>query len=589
MPMDALCLSAVLAETGAAVTGGRIDKIHQPSRDEIVLHIRGRSGACRLLLSANPARPRIQLTALDRENPSSPPMFCMLLRKYLTGGRITALRQPPMERAAELQIEAVNEMGDKVGRRLILEAIGRKTNLLLLDEEGRILDCLRRTDGDLTQARPLLPGMYYQDPPPQAGKLDPSSLTPEARAALFAQAGSIPADRFLLDHFMGISPLIAREIAFDAFGEPDAPTGTDPDTLLDRLNRLLERLSSGTVQPTMLLREGRPADFSFRPILQYGPAGENRTYPTFSALLDDYYQERETADQVRQKGQDLLKPLTHARDRLVRKMALQEKELAETRNRDRHRLYGELITANLYRMEKGARSLHAQNYYDPDGGEIEIPLDPLKTPQQNAARYYKLYTKAKTAEEMLTLQLEKGRAELTYLESVLESVSRTQGDRDLEDIRTELIETGYLRRRAKAKDRMKRPSSKPMEFRSSGGLRISVGRNNLQNDALTKQAGKQDYWFHTQKIHGAHVILWTEGRAPDEESVQEAAMLAAWFSQGKEGRKVPVDYTPVRYVKKPAGARPGMVIYTTYQTAYVDPDPTLTDRLKSERRRADHV
>ena len=582
MPMDALCLSAVLRETDAAVTGGRIDKIYQPSRDEILLQIRGKEGACKLLLSANPARPRIQLTALNWENPTQPPMFCMLLRKYLSGGRILSLYQPPMERVAELRIEATDEMGDKVARRLILEAIGKKTNLLLLDGEDRILDCLRRTDADLTQARPLLPGMFYQSPPPQPGKRNPSALTEADRAALLTGPLDMPADRFLLDHFMGISPLIARELAFEALGDVDAPAGQDSSRLLDRLAALVDRVAAGQTQPTLLRREDRPVDFTFRPILQYGPGTESLAYPSFSALLDDYYQAREIADRVRQKGQDLIKPLHQARDRLARKMALQEKELAETENRDRYRLFGELITANLYRMKKGEKVLRAQNYYAPEGTEIDIPLDPLKTPQQNAARYYKLYAKAKTAEKMLTLQLEKGAGEREYLDSVLESVSRAEGDRDLEEIRQELTETGYLRRRAKAKDRMKRPAAKPLEYRSTAGLRISVGRNNLQNDSLTtKQAGKWDYWFHTQKIHGAHVILWTDGGEPDEESLREAAMLAAWFSQGKEGKKVPVDYTPVKYVKKPAGARPGMVVYTTYQTAYVDPDPTLAERLKA--------
>ena len=528
MPMDALCLSAVCREVEPAVLGGRIDKIYQPSRDEILLQIRGRAGSCRLLLSANPSRPRLQLTDLPRENPAEPPMFCMLLRKYLAGGKILALRQPPMERLAELVVEAANEMGDKVRRRLVLEAMGRRTNLLLLDGEDRIVDCLRRVEGDLTQARPLLPGMFYQYPAPQPGKKNPGALT--------------PADR----------------------------------------TELLARLSQGEAVPTLLVREGKPVAFSFRPILQYGPGTESRAYPTFAALLDAFYQARETADQVRQKGQDFLKTLTQARERLARKMALQEKELAATGDRDRDRMYGDLITANLYRMEKGARVLRTENYYDPDGGQVEIPLDPLKTPQQNAARYYKNYTKAKTAETMLTLQLEKGAQEAAYLDSVLDSVSRAEGDRDLEEIRQELVETGYLRRRAKAKDRMKRPGAKPLEFRSTAGLRISVGRNNLQNDRLTtKQAGKWDYWFHTQKIHGAHVILWTEGRQPDDQSLREAAALAAWFSQGREGKKVPVDYTPVKYVKKPAGARPGMVVYTTYQTAYVDPDPALADTLRA--------
>lgn len=559
MPMDALCLSAVCREVEPAVLGGRIDKIYQPSRDEILLQIRGRAGSCRLLLSANPSRPRLQLTDLPRENPAEPPMFCMLLRKYLAGGKILALRQPPMERLAELVVEAANEMGDKVRRRLVLEAMGRRTNLLLLDGEDRIVDCLRRVEGDLTQARPLLPGMFYQYPAPQPGKKNPGALTPADRTELLALGqGAGPADRFLLDHCMGLSPL------------------------LDKLERLLARLSQGEAVPTLLVREDKPVDFSFRPILQYGPGTESRAYPTFAALLDAFYQARETADQVRQKGQDFLKTLTQARERLARKMALQEKELAATGDRDRDRMYGDLITANLYRMEKGARVLRTENYYDPDGGQVEIPLDPLKTPQQNAARYYKNYTKAKTAETMLTLQLEKGAQEAAYLDSVLDSVSRAEGDRDLEEIRQELVETGYLRRRAKAKDRMKRPGAKPLEFRSTAGLRISVGRNNLQNDRLTtKQAGKWDYWFHTQKIHGAHVILWTEGRQPDDQSLREAAALAAWFSQGREGKKVPVDYTPVKYVKKPAGARPGMVVYTTYQTAYVDPDPALADTLRA--------
>ena len=582
MPMDALCLSAVLAETERNILGGRIDKIHQPSRDEILLHIRGKNGPCRLLLSANPSRARIQLTALPRENPAEPPMFCMLLRKYLSGGKILALRQPPAERLAELVIEATNEMGDKVRRRLILEMMGRRTNLLLLDGEDRIVDCLRRVEGDLTQARPLLPGMFYRLPDPQPGKKDPNRLTEEDRAALLAQGQcDTPADKFLLDHVMGLSPLIAREIAFDAFGEVDAPVGRDPAALLDKLAALLSNVNKGQVQPTMLVREEKAADFSFRPILQYGPTTESHSYPTFTALLDAFYQARETADQVKQKGQDFLKSLNQARERLVRKMALQEKELADTANREQDRIRGDLITANLYRMKKGETVLQAENYYDPDCASIDIPLDPRKSPQQNAAQYYKRYTKAKTAQEMLTLQLEKGRGELEYLDSVLDSVSRAQGDRDLEEIRQELVETGYLRRRGKAKDRMKRPATKPMEFRSTSGLRISVGRNNLQNDRLTtKQAGKWDYWFHTQKIHGAHVILWTDGQKPDEQSLHEAACLAAWFSQGSQGKKIPVDYTPVKFVKKPAGARPGMVVYTTYQTAYVDPDPKLAEKLK---------
>ena len=578
MPMDALCLSAVCREVEPAVLGGRIDKIYQPSRDEILLQIRGRAGSCRLLLSANPSRPRLQLTDLPRENPAEPPMFCMLLRKYLAGGKILALRQPPMERLAELVVEAANEMGDKVRRRLVLEAMGRRTNLLLLDGEDRIVDCLRRVEGDLTQARPLLPGMFYQYPAPQPGKKNPGALTPADRTELLALGqGAGPADRFLLDHCMGLSPLLARELAFEAFGEVDAPVSRDPAALLDKLERLLARLSQGEAVPTLLVREGKPVDFSFRPILQYGPGTESRAYPTFAALLDAFYQARETADQVRQKGQDFLKTLTQARERLARKMALQEKELAATGDRDRDRMYGDLITANLYRMERGESKLVCQNYYDENLAEVTIPLDPLLTPQQNAAKYYKRYTKAKTAEKYLAEQMALARRDLDYLESVLEELSRAETEQDFLDIRGELRDAGFLRRQGKKEQN--RPA-KPLEFRTTSGFRVLVGRNNRQNDKLTRSADHRDIWLHTQKIHGSHVILCTGGREVDDDTIVEAAKLAAWFSQAREGANVPVDYTPVKNVKKPAGARPGMVIYSTCRTVNVAPEEGLVKKLQ---------
>lgn len=578
MPMDALCLSAVCREVEPAVLGGRIDKIYQPSRDEILLQIRGRAGSCRLLLSANPSRPRLQLTDLPRENPAEPPMFCMLLRKYLAGGKILALRQPPMERLAELVVEATNEMGDKVRRRLVLEAMGRRTNLLLLDGEDRIVDCLRRVEGDLTQARPLLPGMFYQYPAPQPGKKNPGALTPADRAELLALGqGAGPADRFLLDHCMGLSPLLARELAFEAFGEVDAPVSRDPAALLDRLERLLARLSQGEAVPTLLVREDKPVDFSFRPILQYGPGTESRAYPTFAALLDAFYQARETADQVRQKGQDFLKTLTQARERLARKMALQEKELAATGDRDRDRMYGDLITANLYRMERGAARLETENFYNSECRPVAIPLDPLLTPQQNAAKYYKRYTKAKTAEKYLAEQMALARRDLDYLESVLEELSRAETEQDFLDIRGELRDAGFLRRQGKKEQN--RPA-KPLEFRTTSGFRVLVGRNNRQNDKLTRSADHRDIWLHTQKIHGSHVILCTGGREVDDDTIVEAAKLAAWFSQAREGANVPVDYTPVKNVKKPAGARPGMVIYSTCRTVNVAPEEGLVKKLQ---------
>ena len=573
MPLDAICMTALVNELRKTLTGGKIDKIYQPARDEAVFHMRTGEGNVKLLLSASPAHPRAQLTALSRENPENPPMFCMLLRKHLTGARLLELSQPPLERLAEFRFECLNELGDRVERRLILECIGRKSNLVLLDAEGRITDCMRRTDADLTAGRRLMPGMFYEYPAP-VDKRDPLTMEASAlRALVLSAPADRPADRWLLDTFTGLSPLIARELAFLA--------GEDREALAERLERLVEDIKENNFTPVALVRDGGLADFSFTPILQYGPGTQLRRYETFSALLDDFYAQREAQERVRQKGQDFIKQVKSARDRVARRVVSQEKELEGTRDRERLRQFGDIITSSLYAMERGMAVLHAQNFYDRSGGEVDIPLDPLKTPQQNAAKYYKDYNRAKTAEQVLTVQVEKGRQELAYLDSVLESITLAEGERDLQEIRQELADTGYLRRQKTAAKREKRVVSKPMEFRSSAGVPISVGKNNAQNDRLTtREARKGDIWLHTQKIHGSHVILHTDGAQPDEASLREAALLAAWFSQGREGSNVPVDYTPVKFVKKPAGARPGMVVYYTYETMYVTPEEELVKQLR---------
>ena len=585
MPLDALCLSGVVHELQNALSGAKIDKIYQPGRDEVVLALRAPAGNVKLLLSANPSHPRAHLTQISRENPDKPPMCCMLLRKHLSGARLLELVQPPMERVVDLRLEALDELGDRVERRLVLEAMGRHSNLILLDGEGRIMDCLRRVDSDMSARRQVLPGLFYRLPPAQE-KLDPSSLDRAAlESALAAAPEESQADKWLLDTFGGLSPLICRELAFRAGGATDARLHQMGEggrsRLLDELEGLLRSVQENSFTPVMLEKEGHPSDFTFQPISQYGPAVSCVPFPSFSALLDRFYEQRENQERVRQRGQDLIRSVTNARDRAARKIGLQEQELAATRDRERLRQFGDIITSNLHAMEKGMSRLTAADFYDPECPQIHIPLDPLLTPQQNAAKYYKEYNKAKTAESILTLQLEKGRRDLDYLNSVLEAIALAEGERDLQEIRQELTDTGYLRRPSKARDRGKRVASKPMEFRSSSGLRISVGKNNTQNDLLTtKQAFKSDLWFHTQKIHGSHVILWTEGGQPDLTSIQEAAQLAAWFSQGRESGKVAVDYTPVKYVKKPGGARPGMVVYTTYETAYVAPDGELARRLR---------
>ena len=538
MALDAICLSAAVEELRAVIQGGRIDKIYQPGSQDLVLAVRGNTGNVRVLLSANPSHPRLHLTTLERENPDKPPMFCMLLRKHLTGARILELEQPYMERIVTIRLEATDELGDKVRRSLVLEAMGRKANLILLDGEERIIDCIRRVDGDITiGARQVLPGLFYHQPEPR----------------------------------FGVPPLLERELRF---------RGEKGDLSLT-IQQLWDSVKEKRSTPVMLIQNGKAVDFSFLPILQYGPNTELKEYSSFGALLDDFYETRERQERTKQRGEDLLRAVKNARDRTARKLENQRQELLATRNRERLRQLGDILTSNLHRLEKGRSTVKLQDYYDPEGGEIEIRLDPLLTPQQNAAKYYKDYNRAKNAESALTLQIEKGENDLAYLDSVVESLSLAEGERDLQEIRQELTDIGYLKRQKKAAGREKRVSGKPMEFLTDSGLRVSVGKNNSQNDILTtKQAGKGDWWFHTQKIHGSHVILWAQGEEPDEVSVAQAAALAAWFSQGREAGKIPVDYTPVRFVKKPAGARPGMVVYTTYQTMMVQPDEGLAKRLR---------
>ena len=584
MPFDALFLTAVRRELETELAGCRIDKVQMPQRDTVILSMRGAAGGGRLLLAASPNRPRIHLTAEPAENPAQPPMFCMLLRKHLTGGRLHSIEQPEMERLLTLTFDCTDEMGLAARKRLILEIMGRNSNLILTGEDGRIIDCLRRVDFEMSEQRQVLPGLYYHLPPAQ-GKISPFSIAPDTLAAqLAAQDTPKRFDDWMLDTFCGLSPLVCRELSFRLTGETDTDVSaldvSAREALAARLYDALTALRTNAGTPVLLYKDDRPWDFTCLPVAQYGDFVRSERPDSFSQLLDRFYAARDRADSIRQKSQAIRKLLTNLHARTARKLENQRKELAATHDRERLRRMGDIVTANLYAISRGQARLRAVDFYDPEMREIDIPLNPAVSPQQNAAKFYKDYQKAKTAEKILTEQIARGEQELDYLAGVLDSLTRAESERDILEIRAELVSGGYLRETDRKK-RMKLPPSKPMRFISSDGFLILVGRNNRQNDELTgKLAAKPDIWLHVQKIHGSHVIIVTNGQPVPDRTVTEAMQLAAYYSQAREGQNVPVDYTPVKFVKKPAGAKPGMVVYTTYQTAVVTPDAALAEQLK---------
>ncbi len=426
----------------------------------------------------------------------------------------------------------------------------------------------------MSERRQVLPGLFYQ-PPPAQDRLDPTKADRAAiEAMLRAVEGPKHLDRWLLDTFLALPPLICRELSYGFCGDTECDLAAcDIPALSAYLASEFGKLAAGPWTPVMLSCEGTPKDFSYRPIAQYGGLWEAETFPTFSALLDRFYAARDRAERVRQRTQSIRRTISNLQSRTARKLELQRKELEATYDREHLRRLGDIVTANLSQIRRGQPRLTAVDFYDPEMREIDIPLSPQLSPQQNAAKFYKDYAKAKNAEKVLTGLIAQGEQELVYLGSILDELDRAESEKDVADIRAELTEGGYLRRT----DRKKQPKlqpSRPREFRSSGGLPIYVGRSNRQNDQLTlRSADRRDLWFHTQKIHGSHVILACAGQTPGEDDIREAAELAAYYSQAREGQNVPVDYTEVRSVKKPAGAKPGMVIYDHYSTLYVTPRP----------------
>ncbi len=575
MPLDAVCLHALTQELASALQGARIEKVQQPERDLLLLSVHTKNGNQKLLIAAGTGSARVHFTRESMENPTEPPMFCMLLRKHLVGARILSVAQPEHERLLRIELEARDEMGDSAGKTLIAELIGRSSNLILVGADDRIIDCLRRMDFAGDELRRLLPGMLYRLPPRQ-DKMDVFDVDPAVFRERIEKADrSFPVDKWLLDHVSGLSPLICRELAYRC--------GEDYERLPEQLELLLDRIRKADFDPTMLTEDGAPKDFSYMEILQYGPRMESRRFHSFSELLDSFYAQREREQRRRRRSHDLLKTVRTIRDRLQRKLTIQREEFRRTESREELRKTAELLTANLYRMKKGDRELECEDYFQEDCPIVRIPLDPLKTPQQNAAALFKDYNKRKAAAEHLSVLLEQGEKSLDYVESVLDQIERAESEKDLAELRRELTETGFLKKQKKGKPE-KVKAQEPLRYLSDDGFEILVGRSNLQNDELTtKKARRTDYWLHTQKIHGSHVIIRCAGEEPPQKTIEQAACLAAYHSHGRDGGKIPVDYTMLRFVRKPSGSLPGKVIYTDYKTLIVQPDEALEQRLRQKR------
>ena len=578
MAFDAVFLSAVLAEVRERCLGARVDKIHQPSRDTLILHLRSRDSREKLLFAVNPTAPRLHLTSASPENPAEPPMFCMLLRKHLLGARLTEITQLPMERAAFFTFDCTDEMGDAVQKQLAAELMGRTCNLYLLAPDGRILDCLRRIGLDETTRRPALPGLKYIPPEPVA-KENPLE-SPDFAAILDRPGADVLADR-LMDTLGGLSPLVCREAALFAAGDIDARVSAlNREDTARKLADFFREYGAHPRPYYYAAPDGTPKQFAFCPIRQYGSCQKAES---FGALLDGYYTLRDRKDAMRQKSQSVRKTVQNLCTRLTRKLAIQEKELQATYDRERLRQLGDILTANLHRVVKGQTVISCEDFYDEEMKPVDIPLSPILSPQQNAAKFYKDYTRMKNAEKELTHQISLGHTELEYLKSVLEELNRAQNEAELEEIRRELSDGGYLRQDG-GKKRMKQGKLAPMRFVSTDGYPIYVGRNNRQNEELTfKLARKDDIWCHASKVHGSHVVISCGGATPPDNTITQAAQLAAYYAETAGGRNVPVDVTPVKQVKKIPNGKPGMVIYHTYKTVIANPYADIVvDALNAE-------
>lgn len=580
MSLDGALLRFIKDELSELV-GARVEKVYQPSRDELVIALRMLGGARiskKLIFSANSSSARVCLTEAEFENPKTPPMFCMLMRKHLSGGKLIGIRQDGLERILNFDFECINEIGDTVINTLCAEIMGRSANIILLrsGSEIRVIDSIKRVSDE--NSRRILPNIVYEAPPRQ----DRLNLFETDPSEIVAKIENSPErlSKALMNVLEGIAPVFARECAFYSAGDVDAVCCELNDEQKARLCGFLENAKNNPKFTEITDESGKKKELSFVDIKQYGDSFGVRTFESANALVDDFFTQNGTGERIRQRARDLLKTVTGAYERTLRKVEIRKKELSECAEREKLRECGDLINANIFRLEKGMTKCVLEDFYS--GEPREIPLDARLTPAQNAQKYYAEYRKLCNAEEKLTELIKSGSGELLYLDSVLDSLNRAETDGELSEIRRELSEQGYLRKDKQALKADKK-LSEPLKYISSDGYEILVGKNNRQNDLLTlKTARAMDIWLHVKDIAGSHVILRTadNGNPLTQRTIFEAAQLAAYHSKGRESSGVPVDYTLVKFVKKPAGAKPGMVIFTNNKTMFVTPDESIVEKLR---------
>ena len=566
MSIDGIAIRAVVHELEEVLIGGRVTKIYQPGETDLIFHVRAGGRNRRLLLSAHPAYPRLHLTEEPTENPLAPPMFCMLLRKHCEGGVIEGIRQIGMERIVHVDLRGRDELGDEVIRRLVVEVMGRHSNIILIDPaSGKILDGIRRVTPDISRHRQVMPGLLYQAPPEQDKKDPLSADREEFLRSLHFNQGKL--DRQIVARFAGIGPQTAREILHrGGLG--------DREQLWSAFHHLMDEVQNHLYHP-QIVYDRKPA---FSVIRLTHLQGERETFDSVSRCLESFFHGKAERDRARQQNHDLIRNLKNILDKNETKIAKLTQEWSETEKAETYRIYGELLTSFMHQVKRGDRRLKVVNYYDPESPEVTIPLDSRLTPSENAQRYFRLYNKAKSARKWNREQTEKTRRENEYLETVLVQL-QDAGPREAEEIKEELQEEGWLKAKPQKKRKKQTRKPEPETYFSSEGIPILVGRNNKQNDLLTHRiASPTDTWLHTKEIPGSHVVI--RGKNFGEATLHEAAMLAAWHSKARESSQVPVDHTLIKHVKKPSGTPPGFVIYEEQKTLYVTPEESEIRKLK---------